>query len=116
MIGVCTFSCSTAFVPTLEMIVVETVGVRDLANRASAVLDELEQGGQPIIVTRRGHPVAVLAPIDAEAFYDYVLAHAPEFVAGRKAAEERFARGDFGRLLDDVLAELDEGDHGGASA
>ena len=53
----------------------ETVGVRDLANRASAVLDELEQGGQPIIITRRGHPIAVLSAIDAEEFYDYVLAH-----------------------------------------
>jgi len=34
----------------------QTVGVRDLVNRASALLDELEQGGQPIIVTRRGQP------------------------------------------------------------
>ncbi|MBV9140046.1 MAG: type II toxin-antitoxin system Phd/YefM family antitoxin [Pseudonocardiales bacterium] len=94
---------------------VETVGVRDLANRALAVLDELEHSRRPIIVTRRGYPVAVLAPIDAEAFYDDVLAYAPEFVAGHKAAEERFARGDFGRGLEEVLAELDEGDHGGAS-
>ncbi|MGH3504747.1 MAG: type II toxin-antitoxin system Phd/YefM family antitoxin, partial [Nocardioidaceae bacterium] len=54
----------------------DTVGVRDLANRVSAVLDELEQGGQSLIVTRRGHPVAVLSAIDAEEFYDYVLARA----------------------------------------
>lgn len=27
----------------------------------------------------------------------YVLAHAPEFVAGRKAAEDRFARGELGQ-------------------
>ncbi|MGH3420242.1 MAG: type II toxin-antitoxin system prevent-host-death family antitoxin [Streptosporangiaceae bacterium] len=79
------------------------------------MLDELEQGGQPVIVTRRGRPVAVLAPIDAEAFYDYVLAHAHEYVAGRRAAEDRFTRGEFGRPLDEVLAELDE-DQGGASA
>jgi len=73
------------------------VGVRDLANRASTVLDELEQGGQPVIVTRRGRPVAVLSAIDADEFYDYVPAHSPEFVTGRKAAEEeRFARGDTG--------------------
>ncbi|MBV9141165.1 MAG: type II toxin-antitoxin system Phd/YefM family antitoxin [Pseudonocardiales bacterium] len=104
----------TAFVPTSEMILVETVGVRNLANRASAVLDELEHRGRPIIVTRRGHPVAVLAPIDADACYDDVLAHAPEFVAGRKAAEERHARR-LRRGLEEVLAELDEGDHGGAS-
>ncbi len=89
----------------------ETVGVRDLANRASAVLDELEQGGQPVIVTRRGRPIAVLSAIDADEFYDYVLAHAPSFVAGRKAAEERFARGEYGEPLDDVIAELEAEDH-----
>jgi prevent-host-death family protein len=88
----------------------ETVGVRDLANRASAVLDQLEQGGQPVIVTRRGRPIAVLSPIDAEEFYDYVLAHSPEFVAGRKAAEERFARGEYGEPLDDVITQLDAED------
>lgn len=94
----------------------ETVGVRDLANRASAVLDELEQGGQPVIVTRRGRPIAVLSPIDAEEFYDYVLAHSPEFVAGREAAEERFARGDYGKPLDDVIAELDAEDRSGTAS
>lgn len=88
----------------------QTVGVRDLANRASAVLDGLEEGGQPVIVTRRGYPVAVLSAIDAEEFYDYVLAHSPEFVAGRKDAEERFARGEYGERLGDVLAELDAED------
>lgn len=92
----------------------ETVGVRDLANRASAVLDQLEQGGQPVIVTRRGRPIAVLSPIDAEEFYDYVLAHSPEFVTGRKAAEERFARGEYGEPLDDVITELDAEDGSGA--
>jgi prevent-host-death family protein len=100
----------------LEVGQVETVGVRDLANRASAVLDELEQGGQPIIITRRGHPIAVLSAIDAEEFYDYVLAHSPEFVAGRKAAEERFARGEYGEPLDDVIAELDAEDQDSPSA
>ena len=94
----------------------ETVGVRDLANRASAVLDRLEQGGQPVIVTRRGRPIAVLSAIDAEEFYDYVLAHAPEFAAGRKAAEERFARGEYGQQLDDVIAELDAEDNSGAAS
>lgn len=34
--------------------------------------------------SRRGRPIAVLSPIDAEEFYDYVLAHSPEFVTGRK--------------------------------
>jgi prevent-host-death family protein len=90
--------------------------VRDLANRASAVLDELEHGGQPVIVTRRGRPIAVLSAIDAEAFYDYVLARSPEFVAGRQAAEVRFARGEYGEPLDDVMAELESEAPGQARA
>lgn len=92
----------------------ESVGVRELANRASAVLDALEAGGQPVLVTRHGRPVAVLSAIDTEAFHDWILAHAPEFVAGRVAAEERFARGEYGRSLDDVLADLDADEAGGA--
>ncbi len=90
----------------------QTVGVRDLVNRASALLDELEHGGQPIIVTRRGQPIAVLSAIDAEEFYDYVLAHAPEFVRGRQEADDAIAHGELGVPLADVLAELDAEDHG----
>jgi prevent-host-death family protein len=90
----------------------QTVGVRELVNRASALLDELEHGGQPIIVTRRGQPIAVLSAIDAEEFYDYVLAHAPEFVRGRQEADDAIARGEPGVPLADVLAELDAEDRG----
>jgi len=53
--------------------------------------------------------------IDAEEFYDYVLAHSPEFAAGRKAAEKRFARGEYGKPLDHVIAELDAEDTSGAT-
>lgn len=88
--------------------------MRELANRASAVLDALEAGGEPVLVTRHGRPVAVLSAINSEAFHDWVLAQAPEFVAGRAAAEERFARGQYGRPLDDVIAELDADEAGGA--
>lgn len=90
----------------------QTVGVRDLINRASALLDELEQGGQPIIVTRRGQPIAVLSAIDAEEFYDYVLAHAPEFVRGRQEADDAIARGELGVPLTEIMAELDAEDRG----
>lgn len=89
------------------------VGVRELVNRASALLDELEQGGQPVIVTRRGQPIAVLSPIDAEAFYNHVLAQAPDFVRGREAAAAEIAEGDTGVPLADFIAELDAEDAGG---
>ena len=86
----------------------DTVGVRDLANRASAVLEQLEETGRPVLVTRHGRPVAVLSAIDEEAFHDYVLASAPEFVRDRSEAEDRWARGEQdGTPLEDVIAEFD---------
>lgn len=91
----------------------EHVGVRELVNRASALLDGLEQGGAPVIVTRHGRPVAVLSPIDTEAFYDHVLAQAPEFVRGRASAEQEILAGDTGIPLADFIAELDAEDANG---
>jgi len=90
----------------------QTVGVRELVNRASVLLDELGNGGQPVIVTRHGQPVAVLSAIDAEAFYDYVLAQAPEFVRGRQEADEEISRGELGKPLTEVVAELEAEEHG----
>lgn len=90
-------------------VVIKYVGVRELANRASALLDDLQ--GEPVVVTKHGRPVAVLSPIDEEAFADFVLDHAPEYVASRKAVEERAAAGDYGRPMDEVFAELDAEEH-----
>lgn len=95
----------------------QTVGVRDLVNSGSKILDQLQDDGQPVVVTKRGRPIAVLSAIDQDAFYDFVLEQAPEFVAGRKAADEQIAAGDLGTPLADVMAELDaeENDDGEGS-
>ncbi len=39
------------------------VNVRDLKNRLSEHLRRLEEKGEPITVTRRGKPVAVMTPV-----------------------------------------------------
>jgi hypothetical protein len=54
----------------------------------------------------------LLSAIDAEEFYDYVLAHAPEFVRGRQEADDAIAGGELGVPLADVLAELDAEERG----
>ncbi len=84
-----------------------TVGVRDLGQRASAVVADVEKTRQPTLVTRHGRPVAVLMPIDENDFYDYVLAHAPEYVRDMREADVAIDRGERGRPLDEVLVELD---------
>lgn len=87
---------------------VSTVSIRDLANNASAVVDEVATSGRPAVVTKHGKPVAAVVPIDQEALEDWVLANAPEFVANMAEADEEIAAGVRGKSLGQVLAELDE--------
>lgn len=41
------------------------VGIRELKNRASRIVDEVRETDEPYIVTKRGEPVAVLRPWNA---------------------------------------------------
>ena len=83
-----------------------TVSIRQLANQASAVVDEVARSGRPAVVTKHGKPVAAVVAIDQEALEDWVLATAPEFVANMAEADAEIARGVRGTPLDDALAEL----------
>jgi prevent-host-death family protein len=48
----------------MRSIVTRIVGVIEAKSRLTALLDEVEEGGE-VIITRRGKPVARLAPIKA---------------------------------------------------
>lgn len=85
-----------------------TVSIRDLANNASAVVDEVATSGRPAVVTKHGKLVAAVVSIDQEALEDWVLANAPEFVANMAEADEEIAAGVCGKPLGQILAELDE--------
>lgn len=84
-----------------------TVSIRELANQTKAVIEEVARSGRPALVTQRGKPVAALVPLDQEALEDWILANAPEYAASMVEADDELARGDRGRPLDDVLADLD---------
>jgi prevent-host-death family protein len=86
-----------------------TIGIRELANHASAVVDEVNRTGRPALVTKNGRPVAVLAAIDEEELLDHVLANAPEYVRSMRTAERAISRGTRGRPLEEVLGELEAG-------
>lgn len=93
----------------------DTVGIRQLADHASSVVGDVERTGHPVIITNRGRPVAVVSPINEDAFYDYVLANAPEYVRDMREAEERYERGESdSRPLSEVLADLDDDDRASA--
>lgn len=84
-----------------------TVSIRELANQTKAVIEEVARSGRPALVTQRGKPVAALVPLDLEALEDWILADAPKYAASMAEAEGELAGGDRGRLLDEVLADLD---------
>jgi prevent-host-death family protein len=71
-----------------------TIGVRDLARHASAIINEIEQKKEPALITRRGRPVVYMLPFDSDEFEDFVLAHAPAFVEGMAVADAELAAGE----------------------
>ncbi|MGI8759165.1 MAG: type II toxin-antitoxin system Phd/YefM family antitoxin [Acidimicrobiales bacterium] len=83
-----------------------TVSIRELANNASGVIAAVADTGRPTVVTKHGRPVAAVVPIDQEELEDFVLANAPEFVAGRAEADADLAA-EQTRSLGEVLAGLD---------
>ena len=84
-----------------------TIGIRELSNNTSSVVEEVSRSGRPMLVTKNGKPVAALVAVDEEALLDYVLATSPEYVCSIKLAQSEIAQGDRGRDLEEVLAELD---------
>ncbi len=83
------------------------VGIRELARRASSLLEQVERTGERILVTRHGRAVALIVPLDSEEFEDFVLANAPEFVQAMEEGDRDLAEGRT-RPLHEVLAEIDE--------
>jgi len=82
------------------------VGIRELARRTSELLQQLEQTGDRILITRHGRAVGLIVPLDSEEFEDFVLANAPEFVQAMEEGDRDLAEGRT-RPLDKVLAEIE---------
>jgi prevent-host-death family protein len=78
-----------------------TVGVFEARNRLTALLDEVENGGE-VIITRRGRPIARLAPLEsgfnrakARAAADGLRAASKGQTLGGLTLEELMAGGEF---------------------
>jgi PHD/YefM family antitoxin component YafN of YafNO toxin-antitoxin module len=69
------------------------VGIRDLARRASSIIEDLTESREPTLITRHGRPVAYMLPVDEREFEDFVLANAPEFVEGLAEADAELRAG-----------------------
>ena len=74
------------------------IGIKKLKSSASRVIDEVSSG-KSYVVTKRGHPAAVIVPV--EEAEDLVLANAEELIAMRRRAREAYRKGRT-RTLEDL--------------
>jgi len=63
-----------------------SVGIRELRQRASELLRQVERG-ESIEITDRGRPVAVLSPLPSASAYDRLLAEGEIVRASRDSGE-----------------------------
>lgn len=75
-----------------------TVGVFEAKNRLTALLDEVEGGGE-VLITRRGRPVARLVPVDV----GFDRAKAKRAADGLRAASRGLSLG--GLSLKQLISE-----------
>lgn len=84
-----------------------SVGIRELSQSVSAVVAQVERTGEPVVITRHGHPAAAIFPVPGDRLQALTLELVPHLVRGGfKRADEDLAAGRT-YSLDDVLAELD---------
>ncbi len=77
-----------------------TIGIRELAKNASAIVSNIEQTREPALITRRGRPVAYMLAVNSKEFEDFLLTHAPEFIEGMATANGELAAGETVSLAD----------------
>ena len=69
------------------------ISVRALLRDAAAVFEGMERDREPVLITRRGRPVAALVPVDSEQAEAMILSSAPELIESRRRAENARAEG-----------------------
>jgi len=72
---------------------VTIVKMRDLLRNPTEVFDTLESGGDPVLITRNGEPVALLSPVAPEDAASTALAALPEFAERRRQADQAMGEG-----------------------
>lgn len=76
---------------------VRSHGIRDLQARASEIVRDVEENGEPALITRHGKLAAVIVPVDDGALTDFAFAHVPSL---RRSIEEADADIEAGRTTD----------------
>lgn len=80
--------------------------VRELKNKTSELLRHT-RGGEDILITLRGKPVAILRSLSEDGLEDYIIANHPKLRAKvAEAYQDYLVHG--GIALDDLIAEAEK--------
>ncbi|UEL29464.1 type II toxin-antitoxin system Phd/YefM family antitoxin [Pseudarthrobacter sp. L1SW] len=83
------------------------LSIRDLQRNARDIFDKIELGGEPMVITRHGRPIATLMPVDQRQAEAILVSTSEEFVKSRHEAQDARAEGrtlDLKDALRDALA------------
>ena len=69
------------------------ISVRELLRDATTVFEGMERDREPVLITRRGRPVAALVPVNPEQAEAMILSSAPALIESRRRAEQAIAEG-----------------------
>jgi prevent-host-death family protein len=65
----------------------KTVTIRELSREASASVRQVTDHGEPVLITKRGVPVAIILPVDLDKLGDHLTDTAPAYIdRGRRQA------------------------------
>jgi prevent-host-death family protein len=70
-----------------------SITMRKLVRDTASVIDQLSETGEPVLIVRKGQPVAALVPVDTERAENIALATAPQFKASLARTDEAAAAG-----------------------
>jgi antitoxin (DNA-binding transcriptional repressor) of toxin-antitoxin stability system len=84
---------------------VTIVKMRDLLRNPTEVFDTLKPGDDPVLITRKGEPVALLSPVAPADAASAALAALPEFAERRRQADQAVREGRMVRSAE-VLSRL----------
>ena len=82
---------------------IQTVPVATLRNHLADVLDEVVKKKKPMIITKKGNEIAVIADLDL--LEDLEALRSPKFRKSIKAARSQYKKGEY-KTLKEVFGEI----------
>jgi prevent-host-death family protein len=90
-------------------LIMPAITMRKLSRDTADVLDRLKESREPVLITRKGQPVAALSVVDAERAENLILATAPRFKEAMAHADEAASMGQ-AKTFDEIFPTKSQSD------